>query len=243
MTRVMKTESVEVVEKTHINDNTLVVLYGNTPGVERHILISGIDSNTVIREYTKDNDLYQTANFIIGAKGLEADWDDNTKQIFNTSITLVTTTLIKIDLGEVKNVFLRAIIGASNVGNDHIDVLISDDDVTYNNILTAQGDSSGATTFTQAAISEYVSFRYLKITCYPATSGGAQEVAVYTLQIFDNSDENCKSYEYLDSQQYIDYIVKTSTEKYMIIIYTSDCYYRIVDIDRLEANYIIVESD
>jgi len=243
MVRISKINSTELVGKTYINDNTLIVLYGNTPGIERHILSSGVDINTVIREYTKENDLYQTADFLIGSKGLEADWNDNTKQIFNTATTLETITLIKIDLGEIKNVWLRAIIGAINEGNPYISVLISDDDVTYTNVLTAQGDSSGSATFTQASVSKYYSFRYLKVTCYPASSGGPQQVAVYTLQIFDNSDENCKSYEYLGNNSFIDYIVKTNNEKYMVIIFTEDCYYRIVDIDNLENNYIIVESD
>jgi len=230
---IKKISSTNIVSKTTTYESKAIILKERSEGIIRQITITGVDENTVIREYIKSNDLYQTATFLVGSIGAEADWNDSTYDSIYVSGGTARTTWKKIDLGEVKDAILNAIILGGVTYPAVIYISISEDGVNWTDIASAGSSASHVT-------AEY-KFRYLKID-YENSGTGGDTVKLYTLEIYSNEDDKCLDYKYLNDNKYIDYTVKTDKELYTVCIFTSNCNYVINDIDYTSVNYIYAEE-
>jgi len=236
MTIVKKLSSTEIIAKTNITKSTAIILKEIHEGVDRYITITGIDESTVIREYTKNNDLYQTVNFLVGSKGYESDWNDATADSISVAAGTTRTIWKEIDLGNVKQVILNLKIAANNFYTVGIYVSISDDGVNWTEILSAVGLGSGNAGVTTATLTDVKEFRYLKVE-YDNSDTGSQYVYLYTIEIYDNEDDNCLLYKYLSDNKIIEYKVQTDKKLYTVCIFTNNCNYRIQDIDLINLDY------
>ena len=237
MTTVKKVTSYEIVSKTNIKSSAVILNKSILPGVRRLIYVSSADLNTVIREYTKEYDLIQTATQTGGTDAVK-DWDDNTACTVGVNAGVAETDWITFDIGSIKTFILHAKIGASLAA---CKVYTSEDGTTWTEFTSA------STTGTTEVISEkngLVTARYVKITYASTSTSGGLTAYAYTIEAFEAEDSSAKAVTHINEDTLTAiHEVTTHDEKVTVCIFTSDANYRIVDIDDISEDIIEVNVE
>jgi len=235
MAVVRKLSSVNLVAKTNITKNTAILLHEQSEGIERHIVVTGIDKNTQILEFSKDLDIYSKGTFLVGSAGAEADWDDST----GDSLTLATgtdaTTWKLIDFGDIEERVVYANLAVGGDGLATITISVSNDNVTYTTLMYLNVGAATSLIDVKKA-----TFRYMKITYSNTSSLYTGTVTLNSVEVFNVNDALTNIT--LSDNKFIDVTVKTDKEKYNVFILTTNCNYAVYDLDYTDIGYIYAEE-
>lgn len=246
-----KKVSSEVVAKTQITEDTLILNKVILAGIKRYIHVEGEDPNTVIREYIQANDIMQNAVELLGIAddSKVKDWDDSTAAGYQVTVaggsSIAETDLFKWDLGGVYDILLhtgtRSKAGATGL-TVIIRVYYSEDDITYT--LFDENSATGVEQDSWKA--RKVRARYIKVTYEVSNTSTVTYnpvITIYTVEALPLDNTLCNAYIQVDPDTLsVKHKVTVQNQKVSVVISTTNCNYRIVDIEDLMEDYTEVNE-
>ena len=245
MSLVSKISCVETVAATSITTDTIIQGFTTLMGLQRFIQIKG-ESGTHIREYSTSNFIANESMVISGTlPAANFEYRQSTPATYTIATGTAAEDVVELDFGSVAKrtlaLHIDILTGNTTADTYGFYVYVSEDGVNWSSVY----QTGGLTGTGPVGINDwrFATFRYLKVTAFDNDTTYSATLRIYFIQALEDADDKCISYSYVNSETlYTEYKVKIYNEDIMLIVFTNNATYRIVDIDYLSTNYTEVDS-